>query len=89
MVVMLLYARSMVKLKYDGNVRDTKSDYVCTDLGADHDEVAERELMKRKMEARRKAELKLFRLDLMKQLNGIPVEQADEQLPVIELDEGE
>jgi hypothetical protein len=37
------------------------------DLG-DHDEVRERALMKRKMEARRKAELKRFRVDLMKKL---------------------
>ena len=40
------------------------------DLGPDHDEVAERELMKRKMEARRKAELKRFNIKLMKELMG-------------------
>ena len=39
-------------------------------LGADHDEIAERELMKRKMEARRKAELKRFNIKLMKELMG-------------------
>ena len=40
-------------------------------MGANHDEVAERALMQAKMEARKKAEMKLFRLDLMKRLNGI------------------
>ena len=39
------------------------------DMG-DHDEIKERALMQRKMESRKKAELKLFRLDLMKQLVG-------------------
>jgi len=39
------------------------------DLG-DHDEIAERVYMKKQMEARKKADLKLFRLDLMRQLNG-------------------
>ena len=43
-------------LKYDGNIRDYRSDYVCLDLGRDHDELAERALMKRQMEARRKAQ---------------------------------
>lgn len=51
-----MYAWSMVRLKYDGNVRDTRSDYVCTDLGADHDELKERAYMKRQMDARRKLE---------------------------------
>ena len=37
---------------------------------AKHDELVERALMRRKMEARKKAELKLFRLDLMKRLVG-------------------
>ena len=39
------------------------------------DEVFDRDvedsIMKKKMEARKKAELKLFRIDLMKQLNGV------------------
>ena len=39
------------------------------DLG-DHDEVRERVYLKKQMEARKKAELKLFRLDLMKRLVG-------------------
>ena len=41
------------------------------ELEGNHDEVAERALMQAKMEARKKAEMKLFRLDLMKRLNGI------------------
>ena len=49
----------MPRLKYDGNVRDKRSDYVCLDLGKKHDELKERALMKRKMDARRKAELLL------------------------------
>ena len=40
-------------------------------LSEDYDVLAERRLMQAKMEARKKAELKLFRLDLMKRLNGI------------------
>ena len=39
------------------------------DLG-DHDEIAERIYMKKQMESRKRAELKLFRLDLMKRLVG-------------------
>ena len=54
-----MYARSMVRIKYDGNIRDTRSDYVCTDLGKGHDEVKERALMKRKMRAKEKAEKRL------------------------------
>ena len=45
-------------------------DKVRPDLGDRHDEPAERALLRRKMEARKKAELKLFRLDLMKRLVG-------------------
>ena len=49
----------MPRLKYDGNVRDKRADYACLDLGKKHDEVKERALMKKKMAARRFAELLL------------------------------
>ena len=39
-------------------------------LSEDYDVLAEREQMKKNMDARKLAELKLFRLDLMKRLNG-------------------
>lgn len=64
-----MYAWSMSGIKYDGNVRDTRSDYVCTDLGKNHDELAERNQMKKNMEARRKAELLRERLEVMRIIN--------------------
>ena len=56
--------------------RKPSPDKIRPDLGADHDEVAERAYMKRQMEAKKKAELKLFRIDLMKQLNGVEDEET-------------
>ena len=67
---LLLIDSSLLYLYAGAMQRKVASDKQRPNLGADHDESAERLLMKRKMAARRKAELKRFNIKLMKELMG-------------------